>query len=377
MRLEVLIGSEEPKTYSLNKTRLIIGTSEFSDIRINESGVSRKHAVIMYEDEKYFVVDQGSTNGTFINEERIVPGRKVEFTSFFPLRLGANVLVTLLTDGDEIPVPREVSVPLELKVPPGNSETRQISLKDLSNKAKSQKLIQESQNKRNAQKAPAKNPAPPPKKKSFSLVPVLATLIFGGAAYYNFFVYQPPPEEKIAKVGEVVEVVKEPTPAPTAPEKDIPAPTVFETLAVLKNDLKCTTDVEKYLCETIPKARESQWGVVQSGSKLNVLIDGTEAFEAAKKVLPETASEADLKLFTIAAFIHGLPELESPLLTGLSLNFGFFTKAQETETPTLSFATTPELLKELKPQITDEILGEIPKSGTAPLEIVKSYIKIL
>ncbi len=53
-----------------------------------EAKVSRRHARIMLRDGRYFVEDQGSTNGTFINRgKRLVPGVRQ------PLNDGDEIIV--------------------------------------------------------------------------------------------------------------------------------------------------------------------------------------------------------------------------------------------------------------------------------------------
>ncbi|MET0609425.1 MAG: FHA domain-containing protein, partial [Gaiellaceae bacterium] len=37
--------------------------------------VSRKHAVLVHKDDAFFIEDQGSLNGTFLNRRRIESGR--------------------------------------------------------------------------------------------------------------------------------------------------------------------------------------------------------------------------------------------------------------------------------------------------------------
>ena len=62
---------------SISKFPFRIGKSnELTDLQINNSAVSRKHADILKENGKYFIVDMGSTNGTYLSNKRIQPGVK-------------------------------------------------------------------------------------------------------------------------------------------------------------------------------------------------------------------------------------------------------------------------------------------------------------
>ena len=47
-----------------------------TDYRIQNSAVSRKHADIIKEQGQYFVMDLGSTNGTYLGGRRIQTGVK-------------------------------------------------------------------------------------------------------------------------------------------------------------------------------------------------------------------------------------------------------------------------------------------------------------
>jgi hypothetical protein len=55
--------------------RTTIGRSPDCDIFLDDVTVSRKHAVLVYKDDAFFVEDQGSLNGTFLNRRRIESGR--------------------------------------------------------------------------------------------------------------------------------------------------------------------------------------------------------------------------------------------------------------------------------------------------------------
>ena len=46
------------------------------DISIREKGVSRHHLTIYESESEYYIEDNGSTNGTFINNKKINPFQK-------------------------------------------------------------------------------------------------------------------------------------------------------------------------------------------------------------------------------------------------------------------------------------------------------------
>jgi pSer/pThr/pTyr-binding forkhead associated (FHA) protein len=62
-----------------------IGRAEENDLTIEKPTVSRHHAVVTEEGERWFLEDRGSFNGTFLNGSRIQAGAKV------PLRHGDRI----------------------------------------------------------------------------------------------------------------------------------------------------------------------------------------------------------------------------------------------------------------------------------------------
>ena len=51
--------------------RTTIGRSPDCDIFLDDVTVSRTHAVLLQKDEGFFIEDQGSLNGTFVNHTRV------------------------------------------------------------------------------------------------------------------------------------------------------------------------------------------------------------------------------------------------------------------------------------------------------------------
>jgi pSer/pThr/pTyr-binding forkhead associated (FHA) protein len=52
-------------------------------------GVSRRHALIRPSEGTLNLIDQGSTNGTWINGQRLMPGREFPLTDGDTIELGA------------------------------------------------------------------------------------------------------------------------------------------------------------------------------------------------------------------------------------------------------------------------------------------------
>ncbi len=64
-------GPTPGATYSLEGDQLVIGRDSSSNIAINDAEVSRKHARLNFQGGKYVIEDLGSTNGTFVNGQRL------------------------------------------------------------------------------------------------------------------------------------------------------------------------------------------------------------------------------------------------------------------------------------------------------------------
>lgn len=64
-------------TFPLDIEKLVIGRSRSCDIRLREDTVSRLHAALVWRDDGLVVEDLGSSNGTFVNGERVLSPRTV------------------------------------------------------------------------------------------------------------------------------------------------------------------------------------------------------------------------------------------------------------------------------------------------------------
>lgn len=71
VELKVLEGRQQGKTIPLNVRQFLIGREQDCHLRPNSDLVSRHHCVFTVDDFSVRLRDLGSTNGTFVNDERI------------------------------------------------------------------------------------------------------------------------------------------------------------------------------------------------------------------------------------------------------------------------------------------------------------------
>src|SRR4051812_3093102 len=69
--LRILNGSLENQEIELTPDPMTVGRASACNIRIGDAGVSSKHAKIWCEGGQYFLMDLGSTNGTFVNDRDV------------------------------------------------------------------------------------------------------------------------------------------------------------------------------------------------------------------------------------------------------------------------------------------------------------------
>jgi hypothetical protein len=78
-------GPTPGKVFDLNQAECYIGRDVGNDIVVNDSEVSRKHARFIIQAGGYLLEDLGSTNGTFVNGQRLMgphmlrPGEVIMF----------------------------------------------------------------------------------------------------------------------------------------------------------------------------------------------------------------------------------------------------------------------------------------------------------
>ncbi|MGB0621902.1 MAG: FHA domain-containing protein [Myxococcota bacterium] len=72
-RLEIMNGGFEGMQHDLTQHEVVIGRSPTTDITLLDEGISRQHALVLFDEEArgYVIEDLASTNGTKLNGKRI------------------------------------------------------------------------------------------------------------------------------------------------------------------------------------------------------------------------------------------------------------------------------------------------------------------
>ncbi len=94
--IAVISGPDAGAIFSITKPYITIGR-ENTDILLMDMEVSRKHACIEFLENRILIRDLGSTNGTYINEKRILESELQDHTE---IRVGKTVLLFISTPLD-------------------------------------------------------------------------------------------------------------------------------------------------------------------------------------------------------------------------------------------------------------------------------------
>lgn len=90
-KLYILRGPEKGKSFDLEGQTVTVGRGPESDIQIQDRSVSRKHMEIIRKEEKYFIKDLESKNGTYVSNEQIKPGKELEIEQGLPIAVGKSL----------------------------------------------------------------------------------------------------------------------------------------------------------------------------------------------------------------------------------------------------------------------------------------------
>ena len=133
-------GPNPGKIYPLEATEIIIGRDASNLISINDSEVSRKHAKLNLHGAAYVIQDLGSTNGTFVNGQRITTtqvlnlgdkvtfGENISFTYEATYDPNATVIGSAQAPKTVVPASKPAPAPTPAPVPAPAPAPVQVSV---------------------------------------------------------------------------------------------------------------------------------------------------------------------------------------------------------------------------------------------------------
>jgi predicted Zn finger-like uncharacterized protein len=92
--LAVILGANAGQIYPLTKPRVVMGRGQGSDIQLPDSEISRRHAMIEIRGEDAVLVDLQSTNGTFVEGQRV---QRSPLSSHQEFSIGTTTLMYIVT----------------------------------------------------------------------------------------------------------------------------------------------------------------------------------------------------------------------------------------------------------------------------------------
>ena len=101
----------------LTEDRLAIGRSDSAGLKIDDQSLSRVHASINRDGDRIWILDEGSTNGTFVNGDRVLPaglalrdGDRVELSQYTTITVSFNDIEQLSGPQPSSPHPRRAKL---------------------------------------------------------------------------------------------------------------------------------------------------------------------------------------------------------------------------------------------------------------------------
>jgi hypothetical protein len=101
--------ADDGRIYPLDQPLVVLGRDESCQVVIDDPRVSRRHAEIRQQGSNYLLADLGSSNGTFVNGQRLVspvtlqPGERIDLGGFGLRFRAASVQIPM--PGPQLPAP--------------------------------------------------------------------------------------------------------------------------------------------------------------------------------------------------------------------------------------------------------------------------------
>jgi phosphoserine phosphatase RsbU/P len=112
-RLIQLLGGEVEQSYALDGETMVLGRQNDSTVCLTGKNVSRHHAQILRRGSGYFIEDMGSSNGTFLNGQKLNAYSPQSFTDEDRIQIGSYVFRLSTAPSVEMKSPSPDAVPSE------------------------------------------------------------------------------------------------------------------------------------------------------------------------------------------------------------------------------------------------------------------------
>ncbi len=118
-KLDILNGTNQGESHDLKASESIIGNRRSADIPIRDPWISWNHAKIFMQNNQFWIEDLGSSNGIYINREKITRAQLNENTLFMLGRTKVRFYSGQAAPGGPPTAPQPPGVPVS--VPPASS----------------------------------------------------------------------------------------------------------------------------------------------------------------------------------------------------------------------------------------------------------------
>ena len=123
-RLIISQKGESPRTFKLGTEPVLLGRSESCDVTLPVEGISRHHARLERTPSGWLVTDLGSTNGTFLDEVKLLPEVPEPWASGQTVRIGSFFIQLEGSGATNEPQAPLVTAPLPAYQPPATPISR-------------------------------------------------------------------------------------------------------------------------------------------------------------------------------------------------------------------------------------------------------------
>ena len=90
VKIFIFSGYGHNQSFELVGNSVYIGRSEENDIQIADMSVSRRHLKIKEENDRLYIKDLNTQNGTYVNGSQIAPDEYYEIKENYPIVIGMN-----------------------------------------------------------------------------------------------------------------------------------------------------------------------------------------------------------------------------------------------------------------------------------------------